>query len=243
VADGEGGADLEQLLADMRPRLHRYCARMVGSAFDGEDVVQDALARAAIAYGPEVREPERWLIRIAHNAALDALRRRRRLAARQAQTEMEAIADASAAADVRVAAEASLAVFLALPPLQRSTVILGDVLGHPMAEMTEILGVTDASAKAALHRGRAALRKHAGDVPSPRSFSPRSGRACGPTPTASTPATSTPCAPCLRRTCASIWPTEGRCRVRQRASTSPATARTPPPGPPAPAWPRAGQWW
>jgi RNA polymerase sigma-70 factor (ECF subfamily) len=163
--------DLTELMARMRPRLHRYCARMVGSAFDGEDVVQDALARAALAYNDGVQHPERWLMRIAHNAALDTLRRRRRLAARQAESEMDAIPDPVAAADVRVAAEASLAAFLGLSPLQRSMVILGDVLGHPLAEMTEILGVSDAAAKAALHRGRTALRAHAADVAAPVSFS------------------------------------------------------------------------
>lgn len=164
-------AELTDLMAQMRPRLHRYCARMVGSAFDGEDVVQDALARAAVAYDEGVEHPERWLMRIAHNAALDALRRRRRLAARYAETEMETIADPAAAADARVAAEASLAAFLGLPPLQRSMVILGDVLGHPLAETTEILGVTDAAAKAALHRGRIALKAHAADIARPLPFS------------------------------------------------------------------------
>ncbi len=163
--------DLTELMATMRPRLHRYCARMVGSAFDGEDVVQDALARAAVAYDEGVEHPERWLLRIAHNAALDALRRKRRAALRHAEAEMETIADPAAAADARVAAEASLAAFLALPPLQRGAVILGDVLGHPLVEMTEILAVTDASAKAALHRGRAALKRHAGDVAPRVSFS------------------------------------------------------------------------
>ena len=39
-------AGLDRLLVDMRPRLHRYCARMVGSVIDGEDVVQDALIKA-----------------------------------------------------------------------------------------------------------------------------------------------------------------------------------------------------
>jgi RNA polymerase sigma-70 factor (ECF subfamily) len=70
----------ERLMAGLRPRLHRYCARMIGSAIDGEDVVQEALASAAEAFptaGPILR-PESWLFRIAHNAALDALRRRRR---------------------------------------------------------------------------------------------------------------------------------------------------------------------
>jgi RNA polymerase sigma-70 factor (ECF subfamily) len=167
----ETGRELTELMARMRPRLHRYCARMVGSAFDGEDVVQDALARAAVAYGPAIGQPERWLMRIAHNAALDALRRRKRLAQRHAETQMDQIADAASAADARVAAEASLAAFLALPALQRSMVILGDVLGHPLAEMTEILGVTDAAGKAALHRGRAALRRHAHDGAPARPFS------------------------------------------------------------------------
>jgi RNA polymerase sigma-70 factor (ECF subfamily) len=70
-----------------------------------------------------------------------------------------------------VAAEASLAAFLGLPPLQRSTVIMGDVLGHPLVEMTEILGVTDAAAKAALHRGRATLRRRAADASPTAPFS------------------------------------------------------------------------
>jgi RNA polymerase sigma-70 factor (ECF subfamily) len=163
---------LPQLMAQMRPRLHRYCARMVGSAFDGEDVVQEALAKAALAFGDGVEQPERWLMRIAHNAALDALRRRRREAARQGEAEVDEIADPGAAADSRVAASASLAAFLALPPLQRGAVILSDVLGHPMAETTEVLGATEAAAKAALHRGRAALRRNAAADFAPRPISP-----------------------------------------------------------------------
>jgi DNA-directed RNA polymerase specialized sigma subunit, sigma24 homolog len=41
---------LDRLMTALRPRLHRYCARMVGSAIDGEDVVQEALAKAAEAF-------------------------------------------------------------------------------------------------------------------------------------------------------------------------------------------------
>ena len=36
-------AAFERLLGELRPKLHRYCARMTGSVIDGEDVVQDAL--------------------------------------------------------------------------------------------------------------------------------------------------------------------------------------------------------
>jgi RNA polymerase sigma-70 factor (ECF subfamily) len=162
----------DALMARMRPRLHRYCARMVGSAFDGEDVVQEALARAAVAYGPDVTQPERWLMRIAHNAALDALRRRRRQAEHQAEAEMETIPDPTSRADARIAAEASLAAFLALPPLPRSMVIFADVLGDALSEATELLGVTEAAGKAALHRGRAALRERAHDAAPAQPFSP-----------------------------------------------------------------------
>src|SRR3978361_1025465 len=38
--------DIDRLMVAMRPRLHRYCARMVGSVIDGEDVLQDALIKA-----------------------------------------------------------------------------------------------------------------------------------------------------------------------------------------------------
>ena len=64
----------------MRPKLHRYCARMMGSVIDGEDVLQDALIKAveSFAIRRADQQPEGWLFRIAHNTALDFLRRRSR---------------------------------------------------------------------------------------------------------------------------------------------------------------------
>src|ERR1700728_3123857 len=70
----------EQLVGELRPKLHRYCARMTGSAVDGEDIVQDALMKAFAAL-PDVGvidNPAGWLFRVAHNTALDFLRRRAR---------------------------------------------------------------------------------------------------------------------------------------------------------------------
>ncbi|MGY4424892.1 putative RNA polymerase sigma factor [Bradyrhizobium sp. JR6.1] len=49
--------DVDALLAAMRPRLHRYCARMVGSVIDGEDVLQDALIKAMEAFAPAGPDP------------------------------------------------------------------------------------------------------------------------------------------------------------------------------------------
>ena len=50
VPEASAAADIERLLVAMRPKLHRYCARMVGSVIDGEDVLQDALIKAVEAH-------------------------------------------------------------------------------------------------------------------------------------------------------------------------------------------------
>jgi RNA polymerase sigma-70 factor, ECF subfamily len=42
---GEARAAFDRCLGVLRPKLHRHCARMTGSVFDGEDVVQEALMR------------------------------------------------------------------------------------------------------------------------------------------------------------------------------------------------------
>src|SRR5499426_1821882 len=65
------------LVNDVRPDLHRYFARMTGSITDGEDVVQDTLARAyyELSELKELSAMRSWLFRIAHNRALDYLRR------------------------------------------------------------------------------------------------------------------------------------------------------------------------
>src|SRR5258708_18504281 len=70
----------ERLVGELRPKLHRYCARMAGTAVDGEDIVQDALIKALAALPNTVLDnPEGWLFRIAHNTALDFLRLRARI--------------------------------------------------------------------------------------------------------------------------------------------------------------------
>src|SRR5437868_13033644 len=108
-------ANLGRLLAELRPMLHRYCARMVGSAIDGEDVVQDALVKAVQSFaaaGP-IGNPEGWLFRIAHNTALDFLRRRNRQEALRSG-EVDMIADPADTVESRQAAAASLRTFMGL---------------------------------------------------------------------------------------------------------------------------------
>ena len=86
--------DFDSLLAAMRPALHRYCARMTGSTIDGEDVVQETMLKAFAgreAAGP-LDNPQGWLFRIAHNCALDFLRRRQRAAELGTQEELAMVA-------------------------------------------------------------------------------------------------------------------------------------------------------
>jgi RNA polymerase sigma-70 factor (ECF subfamily) len=165
-------ANIDGLLADIRPKLHRYCARMVGSVIDGEDVLQDALIKAVESFPSEggIGNPEGWLFRIAHNTALDFLRRRNRQDALRSGEEVEMIADPADAVANRETASTSLRTFMRLPVAQRSSVILMDVLGCSLQEICEVMGSSLAAVKAALHRGRAQLREMADepdDLPRP----------------------------------------------------------------------------
>ncbi|MDB5708679.1 MAG: hypothetical protein JWL96_749 [Sphingomonas bacterium] len=155
-------------LVTLRPALHRYAARMVGSALDGEDVVQEAIARAVAALDrtPPEGAVAPWLFRITHNAAVDFLRGRKRHAAARDVADDDMVSGAEEASR-RLAARAALSVFMRLSPPQRAAVILKDVLGYSNEEVADILGTTLAAAKAALHRGRASLRLFADEPLAP----------------------------------------------------------------------------
>jgi RNA polymerase sigma-70 factor (ECF subfamily) len=133
---------------------------MTGSVIDGEDVLQEALlkAHAALEQATSVQEFDAWLFRIAHNAALDYLRRRRREQLMVAESaDMETIADSQTTAESRQIAAEALRAFMHLSLLQRSTCILVDVLGLSLDETSAVVDSTLAGTKAALHRGRARL--------------------------------------------------------------------------------------
>jgi RNA polymerase sigma-70 factor, ECF subfamily len=173
VPEASTVVEFDGLLAALRPKLHRYCARMIGSVIDGEDVLQDALIKAveAFAANSPIANPEGWLFRIAHNTALDFLRRRNRQAALQSVEEVDMMPDQLDAVTSRQIAATSLRTFMRLPVGRRSSVILADVLGCSLSEVCEIMDLSLPAAKAALHRGRAQLREIADepeDTPPPK---------------------------------------------------------------------------
>ncbi len=157
----ESRESFERLLGELRPKLHRYCARMTGSVIDGEDVVQEALVKALEAFSStaSIGHPEGWLFRIAHNAALDFLRRRARQDAAHSDEDPEMIVDPVTIAEDRQIAAASLRTFMRLPVAQRSSVILMDVLGYSLQEIGGVMDSSIPAIKAALHRGRTHLRE------------------------------------------------------------------------------------
>jgi RNA polymerase sigma-70 factor (ECF subfamily) len=146
------------MVGEIRPELHRYCARLTGSVIEGEDIVQDALAKAfyALSMQPDIPPLRPWLFRIAHNAAIDYLRGHgKKLTDPSDELDTTLVADVAAdPATMR----AAIARFLALPLAQRSAVILKDVLGFSLEEAAATIDSTVPAVKAALVRGRGTLR-------------------------------------------------------------------------------------
>ena len=147
-----------QTIAHLRPRLHRYCARMTGSAMDGEDVMQEALFEAyrkldrfddSRALGP-------WLFRIAHNRCIDFLRRRD---VRQEAEAVVAEPDSVQPVDPlgRSLDRAVECLVINLPPKERACILLKDVFDYSLEEIAELVASTVGGVKAALNRGRGKL--------------------------------------------------------------------------------------
>ncbi|WP_443748127.1 RNA polymerase sigma factor [Asticcacaulis solisilvae] len=147
-----------ETLRDLRPQLHRYCARMTGSVLDGEDVMQEAVFEAyrKLDVYDESRALMPWLMRIAHNRCIDFLRRRK------VRQDAEAIAaDPGVVAPVETSGrEVDRAVerlIIHLPPKERACVLLKDVFDYSLEDIAVLVDSTVGGVKAALGRGRAKL--------------------------------------------------------------------------------------
>jgi RNA polymerase sigma-70 factor, ECF subfamily len=158
-------AEFEKLIKGVRPDLHRYVAHMIGSVVDAEDVVQEVLAKAYYSLTEPISESNLrgWLFRIAHNKAIDHLRRYDNKNIEQLDEQI-LIAEPDLPLEEKELVAIALAVFVKLAPRQRASVILKDVLGYSLAEISEILNATVPEIKALLHRGRSRLRELATSV-------------------------------------------------------------------------------
>ncbi|OII59626.1 sigma-70 family RNA polymerase sigma factor [Streptomyces sp. CC77] len=190
MAETAAPEDTEARLEEHRKELTGYCYRMLGSAFEAEDAVQETMIRAWRSLERfEGRSSLRsWLYRIATNVCLDALnagnRRARpvdlteavpvaraQLTSRPEATWLEPVPDGRVLPQVSDPAETALAresvrlAFVAalqhLPAKQRAVLILREVLAWKASEVAELLDTSVASVNSALQRARATLAAHA----------------------------------------------------------------------------------
>jgi RNA polymerase sigma-70 factor, ECF subfamily len=179
------GRDFTDLTEPYRRELTAHCYRLLGSADDAEDLVQETYLRAWRSFdGFEGRSSVRtWLYRIATNACISALRGRPRRALPsglrgpgegvdpswqqpdvswlQPIPDAMVTAESSDPAAIAVSRESLRLALVAslqyLPPRQRAVLILRDVLAFPAAEAAGILGMTTAAVQSALQRARTRL--------------------------------------------------------------------------------------
>ncbi|MEP7052009.1 MAG: sigma-70 family RNA polymerase sigma factor [Pseudomonadota bacterium] len=185
-------ADAAQL-DQHRAALTGHCYRMLGSAADADDAVQEAMVRAwrALERFDGRSSMRTWLYKIATNVCLDSARERRTrpveerppctvndaLETRPHSHWLEPIADARALpADAdpseRVLLRESIRLaFVAalqnLPPKQRAALLLTEVLGWSAAEVAESLDTSLAAVNSALQRARATLAVRPAGQPPP----------------------------------------------------------------------------
>ncbi len=158
-----------QLVDPHRRELLVHCYRMLGSLDDAEDAVQDALAHAWRGRNTFQRNISlrAWLYRIATNACLDAIERRKRGRGREENLGVgpfpdHMLGEAAAGPEARYDARESISLaFLTalqvLPPRQRAVLILRDVLSWHSAEVAELLEMSVPSVNSALQRARTSI--------------------------------------------------------------------------------------
>jgi len=177
-------AELAEMFDRHRRELHVHCYRMTGSVTDAEDLTQETFLRAWRARASyESRASLRtWLYRIATNACLDHLARRRRVSAWESPDAILAedahldpyldrfdpAADPGAVVAARETTElVVLAALLYLPPRQRAALIARDLLEFSAAETASLLDTTITSVNSLTQRARARLRPLLVDTPAP----------------------------------------------------------------------------
>jgi RNA polymerase sigma-70 factor (TIGR02960 family) len=172
-----GEAAFTALTERHRRELHVHCYRMLGSFEEAEDLVQETFLRAwrhrsRAGRGAALRA---WLYRIATNACLDALRRRKRAEVKThadlpwlqpyPDRLLDEVAPREEEPDAVVIERetielAYIALIQGLPPRQRAVLIMREVLDWSAADTAAALDMTVAGVNSALQRARATLAQH-----------------------------------------------------------------------------------
>lgn len=156
MAELLGSETFEAAFDGLFRRAFRVAFRLLGQVEAAEDVAAEALARAFAHWARISRLEYRdaWVLRVATNLALDALRRRPPV------TSVLTVGQpADEAAVLRVALAAALR---SLPRRQQEAVALRHLCDLPADEVAQALRISPGSVKTHVHRGLAAMRSHLG---------------------------------------------------------------------------------
>ncbi|HEV3353754.1 MAG TPA: sigma-70 family RNA polymerase sigma factor [Acidimicrobiales bacterium] len=161
---GEGAPTWEEVARSHGRFLYTVAYRLTGNREDAQDLVQEVLLR--VRRGLQTYEPgsmEGWLSRIATNAFLDDVRRRKRRPEDLLPDDPDWVLPPTGAADEALAAEVLpddiQAALRRLPEDFRAAVVLCDVVGLSYQEIGDSLGIPVGTVRSRIHRGRALLRQ------------------------------------------------------------------------------------
>jgi RNA polymerase sigma-70 factor (ECF subfamily) len=161
---GEGAPTWEEVARSHGRFLYTVAYRLTGNREDAEDLVQEVLLR--VRRGLETYQPgslEGWLSRIATNAFLDDVRRKKRRPLDLLPEDPDWVLPPTAGADEALAAQVLpddvQAALGRLPEEFRAAVVLCDVVGLSYQEIGQTLDVPVGTVRSRIHRGRAMLRK------------------------------------------------------------------------------------
>jgi RNA polymerase sigma-70 factor, ECF subfamily len=146
---------LRYLYVQYADNVYGYVASIVKDEHEAEDITQMVFAKLMtklVKYEPRQVPFTSWLLRLAHNAALDHLRRRLPTPAEEVRSPDERVDGSSD--DAQIVGEA----LAALPEDQRTVVVLRHVVGLTPGEIAERLGKSENSIHGLHHRGRRALQ-------------------------------------------------------------------------------------
>jgi RNA polymerase sigma-70 factor, ECF subfamily len=173
VTAADNRADFEQQVRPYLAQLHQAALRMTRNASDAEDLVQETLAKAYVAFnqftpGTNLRA---WLYRILSNAFVNNYRKTRREPALAAAGDMpdgwhqgeDAFAPVARSAEAealdRLGDSEVLRALRDLPTDFRTAVYLADIEGYPYREVAAMMGTPIGTVMSRLHRGRDRLRR------------------------------------------------------------------------------------
>src|SRR4051795_6214573 len=158
---GLTGGDVERFEA-FRSRLEAIAYRLLGSAAEAEDVVQETFLRWQAADVDRVEVPEAWLTKVLTNLCLNQLtsaRARRetyvgRWLPEPLLAEDPMLGPAETAEQREAVSYAVLTLLERLSPNERAVYVLREAFDYPHREIAEILGITEAASQQIFHRAK-----------------------------------------------------------------------------------------